>query len=80
MKALNKIFISALVAAAVTGCTQQTKNEGYIGTEAAKALALEASGVVESDAVFERTEMDVRNGINYYEVDFSSGGQSMNMT
>ena len=75
MKTLNKIFIPALVAIAVTGCTQQTKKEEYIGTEAAQALALEASGVVESDAVFERTELDNKNGINYYEVDFSSGGQ-----
>ena len=75
MKAINKIIIPAMVAIAITGCAQQTKKEEYISAEAAKALALEASGVVESDAVFEKTELDSRNGINYYEVDFSSGGQ-----
>lgn len=75
MKTINKIIIPAMVAIAITGCAQQTKKEEYISAEAAKALALEASGVVESDAVFEKTELDSRNGINYYKVDFSSGGQ-----
>lgn len=75
MKFLNKIFIPALITLAITGCSQQTNKEEYIGTEAAKALAIEASGVVESDAVFERTELDNKNGINYYEVDFTANGQ-----
>ena len=48
------------MAIAVTGCTQQTKKEEYIRTEAAKALALEASGVVESDAVLKEQNLTAR--------------------
>lgn len=72
-----RIMILALAAAAVLGggCAQKSNaTEEYIGTEAAKALALQDSGLTETDAVIEKTGLDTKNGIAYYEVDFSAGG------
>ena len=74
MKHIRKIIIPMLAALAITGCSQQTSKEEYIGTDAAKALAIQASGATEANAKFERTELDNKNGIAYYEVDFSADG------
>ena len=65
----------ALLALALAGCAQSTAQADYIGTDAAKAIALEAAGIGEADATFTTAELETRNNTPYYEVDFTAGGQ-----
>ncbi len=74
MKKINKLFIPVLISITICGCTQQTSKEEYIGQEGAKALAIESSGVSEQNVVFEKAELSTKNGLNYYEIDFTSEG------
>ena len=66
---------AALLALALAGCAQSTAQADYIGTDAAKAIALEAAGIGEADATFTTAELETRNNTPYYEVDFTAGGQ-----
>lgn len=66
---------AALLALALAGCSQSTAQADYIGTDAAKAIALEAAGIGEADATFTTAELETRNNTPYYEVDFTAGGQ-----
>ena len=59
----------------MTGCVQQTKQAEYLGVDAAKAIALAAADITESDAVFTTAELEEKNGLSYYEIDFTVGGQ-----
>ena len=72
---IKKVLFPLIILTSVTGCTHQTSQEKYIGVDAAKTMALEASGAAEANAVFEKTEMDTKDGISYYEIDFSANGQ-----
>ncbi|MBM6830372.1 PepSY domain-containing protein [Anaerotignum lactatifermentans] len=75
MKYRKMMLAMAAAAVLLGGCAQKSgATEEYIGTEAAKALAFQDSGVTEADAVVEKTGLDTKNGIAYYEVDFTSGG------
>lgn len=68
-------MVSAVLTAALAGCATQTgTTEDYIGTDAAAALALQESGIAEADAVMKRTDLDTKNGIAYYEVEFTADG------
>ena len=67
---------AALLTLALAGCGQPSSQAEYIGIDAAKAVALEAAGVAESAASFSTAGLDKRNGMDYYTVDFSAGGQS----
>ena len=49
---------AALLALALAGCAQSTAQADYIGTDAAKAIALEAAGIGEADATFTTAELD----------------------
>lgn len=46
---------------------------GLISSDKAKSIALAHSGVKAADAVFERTELDVDDGVAKYEVEFNVG-------
>lgn len=70
------LFAAAALALALTGCGQQSTQAGYIGADAAKAIALDAAGIAEGAATFSSTDLDSRNGTDYYEVDFTANGQS----
>lgn len=75
MKYIKMLMVSAVLTAALAGCATQTgTTEDYIGTDAAAALALQESGIAEADAVMKRTDLDTKNGIAYYEVEFTSDG------
>lgn len=79
-KAIYLFCIAGLFALCLAGCggraaDSQAQAE-YIGIDAAKAIALEAAGVSESSAVFSTAGLDRRNGMDYYAVDFTAGGQS----
>ena len=77
-KAIPALCAAGLLALALTGCGVGTAGgqAEYIGIDAAKAVALEAAGVAEDDAVFSTAGLDKRNGMDYYAVDFTAGGQS----
>ena len=77
-KAIPALCAAGLLALALTGCGGGTAGgqAEYIGIDAAKAVALEADGVAEDDAVFSTAGLDKRNGMDYYAVDFTAGGQS----
>lgn len=70
------LFAAAALGLALTGCGQQSTQAGYIGVDAAKAIALDAAGIAEGAATFSSTDLDNRNGTDYYEVDFTANGQS----
>ena len=77
-KAIPALCAAGLLALALTGCGGGTAGgqAEYIGIDAAKAVALEAAGVAEDDAVFSTAGLDKRNGMDYYAVDFTAGGRS----
>ena len=77
-KAIPALCTAGLLALALTGCGGGTAGgqAEYIGIDAAKAVALESAGVAEDDAVFSTAGLDKRNGMDYYAVDFTAGGQS----
>lgn len=64
---------AAVLVLSLAGCGQQSSQSGYIGVDAAKAIALEAAGVSETDASFTSTALDERDGTDYYDVDFTAG-------
>ena len=75
-KAIPALCAAGLLALALTGCGTAGGQAEYIGIDAAKAVALEAAGVAEDDAVFSTAGLDKRNGMDYYAVDFTAGGRS----
>lgn len=75
MKYLVRLTVMAAAAWMMTGCVQQTKQAEYLGVDAAKAIALAAADITESDAVFTTAELEEKNGLSYYEIDFTVGGQ-----
>lgn len=80
MKRMTVFCTSALLALALASCSNGTGGTAdkveYIGLDAAKAVALEVSGIQEGEATFSTTGLDQRNGIHYYAVDFTANGQS----
>lgn len=75
MKYFGRLTVMAAAAWMLTGCVQQTKQAEYLGVDAAKAIALAAADITESDAVFTTAELEEKNGLSYYEIDFTVGGQ-----
>ena len=77
MKKRYMIFAVAALAVMLAGCNmrQSPGQAGFIGVEAAKAVALEAAGVSESRATFSQADLDQRSGIDYYQLDFSCDGR-----
>ena len=75
MKYLGRLTLMAAAAWMMTACVQQTKQAEYLGVDEAKAIALAAADITESDAVFTTAELAEKNGLSYYEIDFTVGGQ-----
>ena len=59
----------------LTGCVQQSRQAEYVGIDAAKAIAMAAADVSENTATFTTAELEERNGIAYYDIDFSVDGK-----
>lgn len=74
MKTKKILCACILTALLLSGCTQQQSSE-YIGAEQAAQLALSASGISSADAESITSNMDSRNGIDYYKVTFKDQGQ-----
>ena len=77
MKRIPLICTSALLALALAGCggAHTAGQAKYIGLDAAKAVALEDAGVQEASAQFSTAGLDKRNGVDYYDVEFTANGQ-----
>lgn len=77
MKVWMQISVLALSAALLAGCGAQTVSAAEpIGIDAAKAAALEDAGVNAADASFTTAELERKGELEYYDVDFTAGGQS----
>lgn len=70
---------AAMLAAALAGCGQTTQKSsaqmGYIGEDAAKNMAITAAQIDAANATFTTTALDKKDGIAYYEVDFTADGK-----
>ena len=64
MKYLGRLTVMAAAAWMMTGCVQQTKQAEYLGVDAAKAIALAAADITESDAVFTTADLEEKNGLS----------------
>lgn len=75
----HKLFIIStglILAAALAGCSPAAQTGGqsaFIGVDNAKAAALSAAQV--DDAEFSVAELWDHDGVPYYEIDFTAGGQ-----
>lgn len=69
------LFLLLGVAAALllSGCSQQNQL-GYIGRQAAEALALEASGLSGPNAEITSCTLENKNGTDYYRITFALNG------
>lgn len=64
-----------LVLLLFAGCAKQQTQMAYIGAEEAKRLALDASGLTAADVESIATDLSTRDGLDYYQVDFTAAGQ-----
>ena len=58
-----------------TGCAASAAQVERIDLEKAKAFAIEDAGFTADEVSFLSAELDKRNGIEYYDVDFTAGGK-----
>ncbi|MBQ3076411.1 MAG: PepSY domain-containing protein [Clostridia bacterium] len=77
---MKRAFTAALAAASLsalllTGCAGQEQHLGFIGTEKAKNIALEESGLFATEVQFTSATLNTKNGIDYYRVAFLSHGE-----
>ena len=75
MRRIALLSAAALLTLTLAACAPAQTAE-FIGLDAAKAAALEAAGLSGSQVEFTTTGLDQKNGIDFYAVDFTSGGQS----
>ena len=59
----------------LAGCAASTTQVSRIDLEAAKSAAIEAAGFSADEVSFLSAELDSRNGIEYYDIDFSADGK-----
>lgn len=75
MKYWRRMTLIAAAAWMMTGCVQKSEQAEYVGIDAAKAIAMAAADITENDATFTTVELEERNGIAYYEIDFTVDGK-----
>ena len=68
------ISAAALSLLVLAGCSKDGM-AGYIGTAAAKNVALENAGPTASQVKFTDVELDDKNGTHYYQVEFTADGK-----
>jgi uncharacterized membrane protein YkoI len=65
----------SLIGLLLAGCAATATQVSRIDLEAAKAAAIEAAGFTVNEVSFLSAELDSRNGIEYYDIDFSADGK-----
>ena len=70
-------ILTALTLAGIlaTGCAAASTQVSRIDLESAKAAAIEAAGFTADEVSFLSVELDNRNGIEYYDIDFNADGK-----
>ncbi|MDY3710843.1 MAG: PepSY domain-containing protein [Agathobaculum sp.] len=76
MKKHSVIGALALTALLLSGCAQGDAKMEYIGADAAKLLAASSAGLSTGQITFTNTDLDTRNGVEYYRVAFTADGES----
>ncbi len=72
MKRKGGLLLAAMILC-LTACSQQTEStKKPIGLDAAKTAALQDASVAESDILTEEISQKTKNGLAYYQVDFST--------
>lgn len=71
---LSFILSGLLILCGISGCAAQAKSQeaSYISMEHARAAALAAAGISDGSANITATELSERDGIPYYEVNFTT--------
>ncbi|MDE7273526.1 MAG: PepSY domain-containing protein [Lachnospiraceae bacterium] len=73
----NKLIcVGGLVALLLAGCAPQQSRMEYIGADTAKRTALEMASLSEQDVSQLSTDMNTREGLDYYQVSFEAGGKA----
>ncbi len=76
MKKRTTILTSLTLAGILfTGCAASTTQISRIDLEKAKSAAIEAAGFTSDEVSFLSAELDKRNGIEYYDIDFRADGK-----
>ncbi len=65
-----------IVLLSLCGCSSQQSQLEYITQQTAQSLALEASGLSESDVSITSAALENRNGTDYYRIEFAVNGKS----
>jgi len=77
MKKFKNIALLCVLVLILAGCSaQQPGKVEYIGSEAAKELALDAAGLTDRQVQFSGADMNSRNNMDYYQVSFVSNGEN----
>ncbi len=76
MKAKSLLCAVCLGAVLMTGCGGKQAQMDFIGNEEAKRLALADAGLSAAQVQFTASELANRSGVDYYQVDFTAGGES----
>ena len=75
MKKRSLLITGIISALLLAGCASGQTEVNYVGTDNAKAAALEAAGFAKEEVAFEAAELNERNGQKYYGVDFTFKGE-----
>ena len=73
MKLTTGLCVLGLSMLLLGGCAQQERRMEILTEQAAQTLAVEAAGLSGTEVVFASTELERRDGVDYYQVVFSSG-------
>lgn len=73
MKLTTGLCVLGLSMLLLGGCAQQERRMEALTEQAAQTLAVEAAGLSGTEVVFASTELERRDGVDYYQVVFSSG-------
>lgn len=73
MKLTTGLCVLGLSMLLLGGCAQQERRMEVLAEQAAQTLAVEAAGLSGTEVVFASTELERRDGVDYYQVVFSSG-------
>jgi len=76
MKRFVILTLCLLLVLSAAGCAADTGRVQYVGADRAKNIAAEAAGFTTAQVSFTDTDLDNRNGVDYYLVKFTAGGQN----
>ncbi len=76
MKRIYRICAMGLSVFLISGCTGQPSQMNYLSKEDVKQTALKEAGLSAKEAEFTEPSLKSRNGIDYYQVEFTAEGNT----